>query len=228
MSRNENNVEFGGLSSLSAKAIIRGLVRGTTIAAGVRFIHVGHERWVAAQRELLLEIADDRHSDTKFVRGAYGAGKSHFLSVIQDMAKSLGWVTSHVECKVDGVQIDRFETLYPRIVSKIAFSEGSEATDSPDAVSTSRLRLLWEKWATEQLKKLGIKDGVVNRPFDTEARLYVHLEATLLRTNLSPDFVRAGCAFVRAQLARDFQTTRTVIDWCGGLPEKAHIPRRSL
>jgi hypothetical protein len=224
----QHGIEPRELSSSSAKAIVRSLVRGTTIAEGVRFIHVGHEKWTAAQRELLLEIADDGHSDTKFVRGAYGAGKSHFLSVIQDIARNLGWVTSHVECKVDGVQIDRFETLYPQIVSKIALPEGTEATADPAAASTNRLRLLLERWAHGQLKKLGIRDGVVSRPFDADARLYIHLEATLLRTNLSPDFIRAGCAFSRAQIARDFDTMRTVSDWCGGLSEKAHIPRRYL
>src|SRR5258706_11220027 len=92
-----------------ARALIRSLTRGTAIAQGVRYIHVGHSNWLAAQHELLAEIGEDGHSDTKFVRGAYGAGKSHFLSVVQDQARANGWWTSHIECKVDKVQIDRFE-----------------------------------------------------------------------------------------------------------------------
>lgn len=65
-----------------ARAIVRSLTRGTTIKEGVRYIHVGHKNWIAAQKELLSEIEEDGYSDTKFVRGAYGSGKSHFLCVV--------------------------------------------------------------------------------------------------------------------------------------------------
>ena len=114
-----------------ARALIRSLTRGTAIKGGVRYIHVGHENWLAAQYELRDEIAEDGHSDTKFVRGAYGAGKSHFLSVVQGQAEEAGWATSHVECKVDGVQIDRFETLYPKVVSNILFAHSADCGDTP-------------------------------------------------------------------------------------------------
>src|SRR5690606_4173478 len=89
---------------LLARALVRSLTRGTAISQGVRYIHVGHDQWLVAQHELLEEVGDDGHSETKFVRGAYGAGKSHFLSVVQDRAREAGWMTSHIECKVDKVQ----------------------------------------------------------------------------------------------------------------------------
>src|SRR3954471_19669997 len=111
------------LTKALARAIVRSLNRGTTVSRGVRHIHVGHAKWLAAQEEMFAEVSDDGHSETKFVRGAYGAGKSHFLAVIQDRARESGWMTSHVECKVDGVQIDRFETLYPKVVEKLGSSE---------------------------------------------------------------------------------------------------------
>src|SRR5262249_40067358 len=101
-----------------ARALSRSPTKGSSSPESARYSHAGHDKWLAAQKELLNEIADDGHSDTKFVRGAYGAGKSHFLSVVQDRARQHGWMTAHVECKVDGVQIDRFETLYPRIATK--------------------------------------------------------------------------------------------------------------
>src|SRR5262245_34058567 len=92
-----------GLTPELARALLRSLARGTAISAGARFINVGQERWLAAQLELLDEVSKDGHSETKFVRGAYGSGKSHFLSVVQDHARELNWVTSHVECKLDHV-----------------------------------------------------------------------------------------------------------------------------
>ena len=163
-------VSCEGLSSASAKAIIRSLTRGTTIAEGVRYIHVGRSEWLAAQQELLAEIADDGHSDTKFVRGAYGAGKSHFLSVVQDYARSKYWVSCHVECKADGVQIDRFETLYPQIAAKMKLPGGTGDGD------VKPVRLLLEQWAARQLSQVTTPDAVVIRPFDAEARLYASLQ----------------------------------------------------
>src|SRR5690349_12770549 len=74
-----------------ARAMVRSLMRGTTISEGARYFHVGHEKWLAAQYELLDEIAEDSHADTKFVRGAYGAGKSHFLAVVQDSGRVKNW-----------------------------------------------------------------------------------------------------------------------------------------
>jgi hypothetical protein len=210
-------------SSALARALIRSLVRGTTIAAGVRHIHVGHRNWLAAQQELLTEIAEDGHADTKFVRGAYGAGKSHFLAMVQDVAQSQGWATSHIECKIDGVQIDRFETLYPRIVTKIRASD-IVAADGDTAVDPTRWLL--EKWTREEAKRAGIREDALTRPFDADARLYGQLEKRLLRSSLPADFIKAIAAFARAYLERDTQTMTGVCGWVSGLKESVSIPSR--
>ena len=226
--QNENyDGDFEQLTPSMARAMIRTLVRGTTISEGVKFIQTGHEKWILAQRELLEEIGEDGHSDTKFVRGAYGAGKNYFLSVVQYGARQRGWVTSHVECKVDGVQIDRFETLYPQIVFKMVLPNKGIATTG-EAKVENPLRLLMEEWAHDQLRQIGIKDGVIARPFDAEVRLYSRLESGVLRSNLSPDFIRASCAFARSLLSRDYEVAYAIGNWVGGLSEKLEIPRRYL
>src|SRR5579859_961708 len=209
-----------------ARALIRSLTRGTAIAEGIRHIHVGHDQWLAAQQELLTEIAEDTHSDTKFVRGAYGAGKSHFLSIVQDWARTHGWVTSHVECKLDGVQIDRFETLYPRIVQKMLAADFSIGPGGPGDIRPDPVRFLLEKWAREQARLAGIRDAGLTRPFDADSRVYARLEAGLLRSNLPPDFVQATSAFARALLARDFETMSSICRWVGGANERIRFPHR--
>jgi P-loop Domain of unknown function (DUF2791) len=208
-----------------ARALIRSLSRGTTIAAGVRYIHVGHGNWLAAQQELLTEIAEDGHADTKFVRGAYGAGKSHFLAMVQDLAQVQGWATSHIECKVDGVQIDRFETLYPRIVAKIRAADMSAAEeDTP----VDPARWLLERWTRDLAKRAGIREEALTRPFDADTRIYGQLEKRLLRSSLPQDFIRATCAFARAYLDRDAETMTAVCGWISGLKESVGIPSRYL
>ncbi len=220
-----DETEFDKPSPLLARALIRSLTRGTSISDGVRFIHVGHDRWVRAQIELLGEIAEDSQSDTKFVRGTYGAGKSHFLSLIQDLARDRSWMTSHIECKVDRVQIDRLETLYPRICEKLlsadllAARRNDSSGDTPDPI-----RHLLERWSSEQFKAARIKLDGLMRPFDADARLDGHFQAGLLRGTLPAACVQALIAFGRARLDDDFETQTAICQWLRGTDAKVKIP----
>ena len=208
-----------------ARALVRSLTRGTAIAQGVRYIHVGHDQWLAAQHELLDEIGDDGHSETKFVRGAYGAGKSHFLSVVQDRARHAGWMTSHIECKVDKVQIDRFETLYPNIASKLVSQDLLDTrAEAPDGLEVDAMRFLLERWTRLQLRAAGVKENGLTKPFDADNRLYLQFQNGLLKSNLPPDFTRALAGFARGSLIDDFETTNAVAGWLRGVAEKVRIP----
>lgn len=217
--------ELQSLSPSFARALVRSLTRGTAIAQGVRFIHVGHDRWLAAQRELLEEIGEDGHSETKFVRGAYGIGKSHFLSVVQDRARGAGWMTSHIECKVDNVQIDRFETLYPNIASKLLSQDILDArADESNGLEIDPVRFLLERWTRMQLRDAGVKENGLTKPFDADNRVYLQFQKGLFKSNLPPDFTRALAGFARGFLAGDFETTSAVCGWLRGAPEKTRIP----
>ena len=204
--------------------MVRSLTRGTTVVDGARYIHVGHEKWIQAQRELLDEITDDGGSDTKFVRGAYGSGKSHFLVVMQDIARGAGWVTAHVECKVDGVQIDRFETLYPKIAERLRANdlEGSVGSPTYD-MDIDPMRALLDRWATTLLRAVGIREDAISRPFDAPSRIYGRLQEGLMRSNLPSDFTKSLAAYVRATEAGDFATTNSVVEWMKGGSQKVRI-----
>jgi hypothetical protein len=210
-----------------ARALVRSLIRGTAIAQGVRYIHVGHSEWLAAQRELLAEIAEDGHADTKFVRGAYGSGKSHFLSVVQDFAREHGWMTAHVECKVDRVQVDRFETLYPRIVGKLTSKDLASANNDDEGMVDPARHLL-ERWSRLQCKKAGIALDGIRKPFDAAHRLHNHFQSGLLQTNLPPDLVRALVGAAQALLASDTETFAAASQWLRGIEEKVRIPAEYL
>ena len=96
-----------------ARSLVRNLATGVPIIEGAGYIHVGHRKWIDAQSELLSELAEDNDSDVVFVRGTYGAGKTHFLACVQERAQHQGWATSHIECSRDHIELDRFETVYP-------------------------------------------------------------------------------------------------------------------
>jgi len=200
-----------------ARALIRSLSRGTAVAQGARFIHVGQREWLAAQLEMLSEVAEDGHSETKFVRGAYGAGKSHFLSVVQDFARERNWVTSHVECKVDEVEIDRFETLYPKIAEKLSMADLADVHDvNRPNPAIDPIRHLLERWTNQVLRKSGVRENAISRPFDADERVYAYFQRRLLRSNLPMPFVQALMTFARASLASDHDSTASACTWLKG------------
>lgn len=204
-----------------ARALIRSLNRGTAIAQGARFIHVGQGEWLAAQMEMLDEVAEDGSAETKFVRGAYGAGKSHFLAVVQDMARERGWVTAHVECKTDRVEIDRFETLYPRIAEKLL---AGDLSSSSNEVTADPINALLERWSKIVFKRAGIRDNGLSRPFDADERVYGYFERELFRSSLPVAFVHAALAYCRALLTADSSTMVAICTWLKGAPESLRIP----
>jgi hypothetical protein len=212
-----------------SRALIRSLTRGTAIARGARHIHVGHDKWLGAQSELLEEVGQDGHSDTKFVRGAYGAGKSHFLSVVQDRARDANWATSHVECKVDEVQIDRFETMYPRIVEKMILPHvGGALHRGFDEGWVDPARSLLDKWSTQLLSRVGIRTDGLTRPFDADTRVYNELHRGLLRSNMPAEFTKALTTYVRASLAADHETMDALALWLRGADQRVRVPERYI
>jgi hypothetical protein len=210
--------------------MIRSLTRGTTVAGGARYIHVGHDSWLTAQQELLRELSEDGGADTKFVRGAYGSGKSHFLTVVQDYARELGWVTSHVECKLHRVQIDRFETLYPKITANLRMTDATDEGElEPAPTGGERVRKLLDQWVGSVLRESGVKEaGVVGRPFETESKVFPVLRNSLLHSHLPSSFTQALIGYVRARLARDLELTDAIVRWMCGEPERVLIPANYL
>lgn len=212
---------MSALAAPAARAIVRALARGTSLADGIRHIHVGHAGWLAAQDELLDEIAEDGSSEAKFVRGSYGAGKSHFLGVVQENARAANWVTAHLECSFDKVEIDRFETVYFALTSKLRLppKDGAPAHGDP-------LVALLEAWLVELRRSARIRSDTVSRPFDADERIWRQLSEKLHRSGLAPDFVTAATAYARAHLDDDRETTAAVLSWLKGADRRVPIPAR--
>jgi hypothetical protein len=205
--------------------LIRSLTRGTAIPEGVQFIHVGHGRWLDAQYEVLQEVDEDGYSETKFVRGMYGAGKSHFLSILQEHARRQGWLCAHLECKADSVEIDRFEMVYERLMSKLSWLQ-DDGLVGGTSETTDSVRLLLERWAHGVHRQAKLPEDSVRRPFDADQKIYGVLSQGVLRTNLPPDLVQALTAFARASWERDEEVMRAVTTWLHGSGSSVSIPGR--
>ena len=210
------------IGQAAALKLIRGLHRGTITPGGSKYIHCGHDRWLAAQVEELAELEIDSGAAVHFVRGAYGEGKTHFLNYLEDIATDRGWVSAHLECRKDAVELDRFETVYPRIMQKLRLvvepeGDGTESDQYP-------VYRMMHHWTDIVLKAAGYVKAPVIKIFEVETRIFENLQKEVMSLNLPGDFQRVVCAFPRAVLNKDFSAQNDLISWLNGGSSVIHIP----
>lgn len=212
-----------------ARMLARSLLTGTPVVDGVRFIHVGHARWLDAQVELLRELAEDSDSDVFFVRGAYGAGKTHFLACVQDRAQEEGWATAHIECRRDRAELDKFETVYPRIIYKLRSRRMlQEAGRDEDPAEIDGGRWFLDHWAKRLLAEAGHSEGPVRRTLEVEERLYSLLQERIVQRNLPGNLQTALCAYARARLTGNAEVRNELVAWFRGEFRHVGIPATLL
>ncbi len=130
----------------------------------------------------------------------------------------------HVECRVDHVEIDRFETLYPRIVQKLLTKELAVKQLDSSGLGPDPSRYLLSEWTRMALARVGVKSDGLRRPFDTEHRLYADFEKGLSQSTLPADFTKALVTYARASLRDDLDTLSLVSNWLRGAEHKVPLP----
>jgi len=215
------------LDKRSARNIIKSLQRGTLRPGAAKHLHCGHDEWIKVQLEILNEINEDNGSAVHFVRGAYGEGKTHFLHYIEEVARDRGWATSHVECRHDKVELDRFETIYPSIVQKLQLSPDQLHRDAESIEDP--VRNLLNHWSNKLFQEVGFGIGEsIRRPFQAEMRIFEILQERVMTRNFPGDFQRVICAYPRALLQDDINAQNDLISWCKGEERKINIPSMLL
>lgn len=209
----------------TARTLIKGLQRGTIRPGGAKFLHCGHENWVNAQLEELEELAEDGGAAVHFVRGSYGAGKTHFLNYLEELALEKYWATVHLECRKDKVEIDRFENMYPVITQKLRLNKDSVKNEEEIILSEEPIRKLLNLWSEMLFNDVGYdRSKTVRKTFEAECRIFDLLQEQVMRRNLPGDFQRALCAYPRAKLQDDITSQDDIIAWLRGENRKISIP----
>jgi len=168
---------MSALNRKTARNLIRGLQKGTIRPGGAKYIHCGHENWLSAQLEELDELKEDEGAIVHFVRGAYGEGKTHFLNYIEELARERGWATTHLECRQDTVELDRFETLYPKIIQKLRLVP--DLLENKDEFTEDPAYKLLDLWGKKLLESVGFTKNYVGKPFEAEAKIFKILQTIL-------------------------------------------------
>ena len=126
------------VSAARRDAIIGALRRGTVPSAGLDALAVGIER-LAPTFDADLDAAGAGAAVFKSVRGDYGAGKTFFGRWLQERARARGFATSEVQISETETPLHRMETVYRRLVERLATADAKGLLERTEALMEQRL-----------------------------------------------------------------------------------------
>lgn len=176
------------------------------------------ERFEAALDGDLASVAGGR-GGFKAVRGEYGSGKTFMARWLQERARAQGFATAEVQVSETETPLHRWETVYRRLVERLATS------DTPEGA----LRPTVDAWFYT-LEEDVLAEGRVD-PDDADALaaategLMERRLAAIART--APGFSAVLRAYRRALLAEDAALAEGLIAWLGGQPNVAAAVKRA-
>jgi len=106
------------LKPFQARAIIEGLRKGLVPTEYVSFFTVGRRNWLKFVEEDLDNFIAQGGGKVRFINGDYGDGKTHFMSVIRQLALQKNFASSFVVL-TRNIPIHKFEVVYQEIVSQL-------------------------------------------------------------------------------------------------------------
>jgi len=106
------------LKPFQARAIIESLRKGLVPTEYVAFFTVGRQNWLRFVEEDLDEFIAEGGGKVRFINGDYGDGKTHFMSVICQLALQKQFASSFVVLTRD-IPIHKFELIYQEIVLQL-------------------------------------------------------------------------------------------------------------
>lgn len=106
------------LKPFQARAIIEGLRKGVVPTEYVSFFTVGRQNWLKFIEEDLDFFIAQGGGKVRFINGDYGDGKTHFMTVVQQLALQKGFAASFVVLTRE-IPIHKFELVYQQVVSQL-------------------------------------------------------------------------------------------------------------
>ena len=199
-------------------AILDALRRGTVPRDGLGAFAVGMERFESAIDADLAAVAGARGT-FKAVRGEYGSGKTFMARWLQERARAAGFATAEVQINETETPLHRWETVYRRMVERLATS------DTPEGA----LRPTVDTWFYT-LEEDVLAEGRVEAN-DAEA-LAAATDALMERrlaaiAQTAPAFSAVLRAYRRALLVEDAALAEGLIAWLGGQPNVAAAVKRA-
>jgi hypothetical protein len=198
--------------------IVDALRRGTVPRAGLDALAVGIDRLGPTLDEELATVVTGR-GQFKAVRGEYGSGKTFFARWLQERARSRGFATSEVQISETDTPLHRMETVYRRLVERVATADSGEGA----------FRGILDGWFYA-LEQDVLAAGQVDA---SNAEALIAATDALMETRLAavsrvaPAFSATLRAYRRALLAGDAAIADGLVAWVSGQPNVSAQIRRA-
>jgi hypothetical protein len=199
-------------------AILDALRRGTVPREGLAAFAVGMERFEAAVDADLAAAAGGR-SAFKAVRGEYGSGKTFMARWLQERARAAGFATSEVQVNETETPLHRWETVYRRLIERLATSDTSEGALRPTVDA-------WFYTLEEDVLAEGRVDANDADALAAATETVMERRLTAI-ARTAPAFSAVLRAYRRALLTEDLPLCEGLIAWLGGQPNVAAAVKRA-
>lgn len=202
------------VSGDEAKEIIAALRTGAVPARGLHHFATGLDALMSAIDEELDFVAQGSGRGTaKWVRGAYGTGKTFATRLLCARARARRFATAEVQISVNDTPLQHLETVYRRLMERLTTeTEGAGA-----------FKAVVDGWLFEIGEEVTRLRGLAEDDPAFTAAVVERLEDKLAAlTAQNPAFAAVLRAYHRAMEAGDFASAQGLLAWLAGQP---HVDR---
>lgn len=200
-----------------ARDIIEALRSGTVPQSGLEFLAVGLDREMQTIAGQLKYVATGR-GGFKFVRGAYGAGKTFLSALTLEEALQQGFAVSYVVVSTD-TPLYKLEAIYHRVVTNLR-TRGQQG---------GALKALLDRWIYQLEEKIIELEGYDETDARLQERVEAEIESGLAEfAHLHSAFSAVTRGYYRAQLEEDYPTAQALLGWLSGERQTSAQVKRSV
>ena len=139
--------------------ILIALKSGNVPKNGTKELCMGREKEVAEFERLLDKVDKDERAIVKFVNGEFGAGKSFFLKVVEEMAFEKNFVVSWVTISND-VPFNKIDVVYKNIAKNLKCKTGTSLDHIIDRWITGLKMMAFEESSNPQKQNEILKENL--------------------------------------------------------------------
>lgn len=202
------------MTSSEARDIVSALRSGLVPREGLHHFAVGLDALMAAIQDELAYVSSGRGRGlAKWVRGAYGSGKTFATRLVCARARERNFATSEVQISINDTPLHHLETVYRRLMERL--TTAADGQGAFQAVVDGWLFQLGE----EVQRVRGIPEDDPSFAQAVEERLEDRLAALSAQ---NPAYAQVLRAYHRAMQEGEFGTAQGLLGWLAGQP---HIAR---
>lgn len=203
------------VSQEEALLIVNSLRQGSNLLDGVAHFSAGREPVFRAAEELLTELELSGGSAVRWIRGNYGAGKTHTFARVRQVAQSRNWVVSYVQVsgRGQGCELHRFEEIYAAIVMKC-----TPPRPPGERVPThAQWQSILDDWVDATKRQAGARPGGDVPSMRVREALTASISTMRRNFGLGGSYSAALLAYANARLDDDIDRQELLLEWFGGI-----------